>query len=63
MRAVKRAWPDVTRQSVRDQLARTGTYTGANGVLSIDPQTRELSRSGLGMVRVENGAVNYDPKP
>jgi branched-chain amino acid transport system substrate-binding protein len=62
MQAAKRAWPDVTRQSIHDQLAKTGTYTGANGVLSIDPDTRELSRTGIAMVRVENGAVNYDPK-
>lgn len=62
MLAAKRAWPNVTRQSVRDGLADTGTYVGANGQLSIDPGTRDLSRSGMTIVRVENGAINYSPK-
>jgi branched-chain amino acid transport system substrate-binding protein len=63
MLAAKRAWPHVTRQSVRDQLARTGTYIGANGALSIDPQTRELTRGSMAIVRIENGAEDYNARP
>jgi branched-chain amino acid transport system substrate-binding protein len=62
MQAAKRAWPDVTRQTIRDQLAKTGTYVGANGELSIDPETRELSRNNLAIVQVQNGSINYTPK-
>jgi branched-chain amino acid transport system substrate-binding protein len=61
--AAKRAWPNVTRQTIRDQIAATGTYVGANGPLSIDPKTRALSRTGMNIVRVENGEIVYDVKP
>ncbi len=63
MQAAQRAWPDVTRQAVRDQLAATGTYQGANGSLSIDPATREVSRQGLTVVQVQDGRMVYDAKP
>lgn len=62
MQAAKRAWPDVTRQAIRDQLANTGTYVGANGALSIDARTRDLSRTSMAIVQVQNGAINYTPK-
>ncbi|MDQ2803895.1 MAG: ABC transporter substrate-binding protein, partial [Pseudomonadota bacterium] len=62
MLAAKRAGPDVTRASERDALAETGKYDGANGTLSIDPSTREITRFGLTTVRVENGAINYAPQ-
>ncbi len=62
MQAAKRASPNVTRQAVRDQLAQTGSYHGANGELSIDPATRELSRGNMAIVQVQGGAINYTPK-
>ena len=61
MLAARRAAPDVTRARLRDALARTGHYDGANGELSIDPETRELTRYSLVTVRVDNGRVNYNP--
>ncbi len=63
MNAAKRAWPDVTRAAVRKQLADTGVYYGANGELSINPKTRELSRDKITFVRVQNGAIDYNVKP
>ncbi len=62
MLAAKRAWPDVTRDSVRAQLGKLGRYEGANGALTFDPATRDVVRYGLTTVRVENGRVNYAPK-
>lgn len=62
MLAAKRAWPDVTRASIEEQMIKTGTYVGANGPLTVDPTTHEISRSGMTIVRVENGQINYDPK-
>lgn len=62
MLAAKRAWPDVTRDGVRQQLMKLGRYEGANGALSIDPETRDVVRYGLVTVRVENGKVDYAPK-
>jgi branched-chain amino acid transport system substrate-binding protein len=63
LQAAERAWPDVTREKIRDELATTGTYVGANGKLTIDPKTREVTRQGYSIVRVENGAIDYDAKP
>jgi branched-chain amino acid transport system substrate-binding protein len=60
--AAKRAWPNVTRDAIRQQLVVLGRFEGANGALAIDPQTREVIRYGLVTVRVENGKVNYSPK-
>lgn len=62
MLAAKRAWPNVTRATEEVQVIATGTYIGANGPLTIDPKTHELSRSGMTIVRVENGQINYSPK-
>jgi branched-chain amino acid transport system substrate-binding protein len=62
MLAAKRAWPDVTRDNVRQQLAKFGKFEGANGTLAIDPTTRDVLRYGLTTVRVENGQVDYAPK-
>lgn len=59
MNAMKRAWPDETRANVRDQLANTGHFHGANGELSIDPNTREVTRYGLTPIRVENNKIVY----
>ena len=59
MDAMKRAWPDETRAKVRDELANTGHFSGANGELSIDPDTREVTRYGLTPVRVEGGKLTY----
>jgi branched-chain amino acid transport system substrate-binding protein len=62
MWTAKRAWPEVTRDAIRQQLVKLGRFEGANGALSIDPETREIVRYGLITIRVENGKVNYAPK-
>jgi branched-chain amino acid transport system substrate-binding protein len=62
MMAAKRAWPNVTRDAIREQLDKFGKFEGANGALAIDPTTRDVVRYGLVTVRVENGKVNYSPK-
>lgn len=62
LQAIKRASSDVTRQAVRDQLAQTGGYVGANGELSIDPTTREISRKSMAIVQVKNEAIDYDAR-
>jgi branched-chain amino acid transport system substrate-binding protein len=62
MLAAQRAWPDVTRDAIRQQLVKFGRYEGANGALAFDPDTREVIRYGLVTIRVENGKVNYSPK-
>jgi branched-chain amino acid transport system substrate-binding protein len=59
MNAIKRAMPNPTRESVRDQLAKTGHFRGANGELAIDPETREVIRFGLTPIRVENDKIVY----
>ena len=48
-----------TRAKVRDELAGTGHFNGANGELSIDPDTREVTRYGLTPVRVQGGKLTY----
>ena len=55
MLAAGRAMPNPTRQAIRDQLAQTRNFRGANGELSVDPQTREVSRSSLTFPQVRNG--------
>ena len=60
--AAKRAWPNVTRDAIRQQLGKLGRYEGANGALAIDPTTRDVVRYGLVTIRVENGKVNYAPE-
>jgi branched-chain amino acid transport system substrate-binding protein len=62
MLAARRAWPDVTRDAIRQPQVKLGRYDGANGALAIDPETREIIRYGLVTIRVENGKVNYSPK-
>jgi branched-chain amino acid transport system substrate-binding protein len=56
--AAMRAFPNVTRAAVRDQLAQTKDYHGANGVLSIDPATREVVRQVPSFVRVTDGKLD-----
>ena len=62
MEAAKRAGPGVTRADEQAQLAKFGAGEGANGAFSINPQTRDIDRSNLSTVRVENGKINYAPK-
>ena len=62
MLAAKRAGPGVTRATERDELLKTGRYEGANGTLTIDPDTREVGRANLTTVRVEGGKIDYKPK-
>lgn len=62
MNAALRAWPSVTRAALRDQLAHTGRFEGANGPLVLDPETREVERFDLPLIRVEHGAINYAPQ-
>jgi branched-chain amino acid transport system substrate-binding protein len=62
MLAAQRAWPDVTRDNIRQQLDKLGHVQGANGELAIDPKTRDVVRFGLTTIRVEDGKVNYSPK-
>lgn len=59
MNAAQRAWPNVTREAVRDQLAHTPRYEGANGALAIDPETREIERFDLTPLRVEAGKIVF----
>lgn len=63
MNAVGRAGPSPTRASVRDALAATGSYSGANGPMSIDPSTREVLRETISKVQVKDGKVVYLPAP
>ena len=62
MLAAKRAGPDVTRETEREQLIHTGHFQGANGELAINPASRDVERFGLTTVRVENGKIDYAPK-
>lgn len=55
MQAVMRAMPNVTRTSFRDQLAQTHDFHGANGELSIDPKTHEVSRHNIMFTQVRDG--------
>ncbi|WP_137388720.1 ABC transporter substrate-binding protein [Rhodoligotrophos defluvii] len=58
MQAATRAWPDVTRERVRDELANnTKDFKGANGDLSIDPETREVSRQHVFVSQVKDGNI------
>ena len=63
MEAAKRAGPGVTRAEEQAQLAKFGPGEGANGRFAIDPETRDIDRFGLTTVRVENGKIDYSPKP
>lgn len=55
MEAAVRAQPHVTRASVRDQLANTKNFRGANGLLSLDPLTREVIRGEPMFTQVIDG--------
>jgi branched-chain amino acid transport system substrate-binding protein len=55
MDAAIRAMPNVTRATVRDQLAQTHEFHGANGVVSINPNTREIERSKVTFTQVKDG--------
>lgn len=55
MDAALRAMPNVTRESVRDQLALTHNFHGANGELSINPKTHEVSRHNIMFTEVKDG--------
>jgi branched-chain amino acid transport system substrate-binding protein len=55
MEAAVRAAPSVTRASVRDQLANTKNFQGANGLVSIDPPTREVVRGKPVFTQVKDG--------
>lgn len=52
--AIARAHPNVTRQSVRDQLAATRDFPGITGSTTFDPQTREPTKQ-LARMQIENG--------
>jgi branched-chain amino acid transport system substrate-binding protein len=55
MQAAMRAMPKVTRSAVRDELAKTKDYHGANGQMSIDPETREVLRDNVTFTQVKDG--------
>jgi branched-chain amino acid transport system substrate-binding protein len=48
--AIKKAWPNLTRESLRDALAQTKDYPGVTGVTSFDPVTREPQKTVVRMV-------------
>ncbi|MCS6853860.1 MAG: ABC transporter substrate-binding protein [Elioraea sp.] len=54
LEAIVRAWPEVTRARVRDELARTRDFPGVTGVTTFDPETREPAKT-LARMRIENG--------
>lgn len=57
MEAAIRAYPNITRASVRDEMSRTVDFNGANGALSIDRETREISRKATTFVQVADGKL------
>ncbi|WP_178134076.1 ABC transporter substrate-binding protein [Vineibacter terrae] len=61
MNAIGKAGPSPTRAAVRDALAATGRYSGANGPMSIDPATREVTRDEITKVQVKDGKVVFLP--
>jgi branched-chain amino acid transport system substrate-binding protein len=54
LEAIARAWPDVTRQRVRDELAKTKDFPGVTGVTTFDPETREPSKT-LARMQIQDG--------
>lgn len=52
--AIARAWPDVTRQRVRDELARTKDFPGVTGATTFDPETREPAKT-LARMQIRDG--------
>ena len=48
--AIVRAWPDVTRARVRDEIAKTKDFPGVTGITTFDPETREPDKH---MARME----------
>ncbi len=47
--ALKKAGPNVTRESLRDALAATKDYPGVTGVTTFDPETREPRKTVVHM--------------
>jgi branched-chain amino acid transport system substrate-binding protein len=54
LEAIARAWPDVTRQRVRDELAKTKDFPGITGTTTFDPETREPAKT-LARMRIQDG--------
>ncbi|HET8726703.1 MAG TPA: ABC transporter substrate-binding protein [Alphaproteobacteria bacterium] len=54
LEAVARAYPDVTRESVREELAKTKDFPGVTGVTTFDPETREPAKA-LVKAAIEDG--------
>lgn len=52
--AIVRAWPNLTRESLRDSLAHTKDFPGVTGVTTFDPETREPSKT-LARMEVRDG--------
>jgi branched-chain amino acid transport system substrate-binding protein len=61
MNAIGKAGASPTRASVRDALAATGHFSGANGPMTIDKDTREVSREEITKVQVKDGKVVFLP--
>src|SRR5690606_10131772 len=53
LEAIARAYPDVTRERVRDELAATKDYPGVTGLTTFD-ENREPAKK-LTKAKVENG--------
>ncbi len=54
LEAIARTWPDVTRQRVRDELAKTKDFPGVTGATTFDPETREPAKT-LARMRIQDG--------
>lgn len=54
LEAIARTWPDVTRQRVRDELAKTKDFPGVTGATTFDPETREPSKT-LARMQIKDG--------
>ncbi|WP_291297379.1 ABC transporter substrate-binding protein [Elioraea sp.] len=60
LEAIARAWPDVTRQRVRDELAKTKDFPGVTGATTFDPETREPAKT-LARMRIQDGKFTLLP--
>jgi branched-chain amino acid transport system substrate-binding protein len=54
LEAIARAFPDVTRQRVRDELAKTRDFPGVTGTTTFDPETREPAKT-LARMQIRDG--------
>jgi branched-chain amino acid transport system substrate-binding protein len=54
LEAIKKAGPNVTRDSLRDALAQTKDYPGVTGATTFDPVTREPQKTVVRMT-IANG--------